>query len=47
MLAVVGVSESDDRPIGKIGLKDGDFVFLLDLQDVRGNPVKIDPSDFK
>ena len=47
MLAVAGVPESDDRAIGNIKLKDGDFVFILDLRLARGAPVKIDPNAFE
>ena len=47
VLAIAGTSDPDDRAIGNIKLKDGDLVFIVDLQLVRGAPVKMDPKDFK
>jgi hypothetical protein len=47
LLAVAGAPESEDTTIGNIQLKDGDLVFILNLQAARGVPVKLDPKSFK
>jgi len=45
ILAVATQSES--TPIGNLKLRNGDLVFIIDVQMAKGSPAKIDPNAFQ